>query len=215
MPRLLAALFETSTSADDALRTMLEAGIARDRIALVGTDRAGGSEMAPFRETPTGGDAHGLRRLGLPTEDVRLFEQGLGRGHVLMTARVEDDAVGEAIRILEMFDPVDLDRRSAERREAAVGDETGGIDVGAPLGADLAAGMGPGNTNLASVPGAGTLVDDTSSLGTADLRSSVPNPAGRDGSTLPTGGRAAEERAGAPGVRELVAGRVRSYPSIA
>src|SRR3712207_7360793 len=67
--------------------------------------------------------------------------------------------------------PADLDRRTeAASGRTAAGAPQGGVDVGAPLGAGLTAGMGQGNTNLESMPGAGAMADDTSTLGTADLR---------------------------------------------
>ena len=83
------------------------------------------------------------------------------------------------------------------------------MDVGAPLGAGLTAGMGQGNTNLESMPGAGTMADDTSTLGTADLRTDEMGAGDQGRSTGAVGGRRSEERAGAPGVREL-GRRVRS-----
>ena len=74
--------------------------------------------------------------------------------------------------------------------------------------------MGQGNTNLESVPGTGAMAGDTSTLGTADLRTDEMSTGDQGRSTVALGDRRSEERAGAPGVRELGAGRrVRSYGS--
>ena len=47
------------------------------------------------------------------------------------------------------------------------------------------------------------MADDPSVLGTADRPADKVEPADQGGSTMPTGQRRAEERAGAPGVLEL------------
>lgn len=201
MPRMIAALFDDRATAERALQTMIQAGIARDRIAITGGTQGGGSEMAPFRDEP--GDQAPALSLPLPDEDLRLFGQGLRRGCVLISARVDNDDFEEAIRLVEMFDPVDLDRRSEDWRDRASGAVHAGVDVGGPLGAGLAAGSSGATSNVESVPGMGAMADDASTLGTADLRTTETTLSDEGRSAMPTGGRNADERAGAPGVMEL------------
>jgi hypothetical protein len=148
----------------------------------------------------------------VPAEDRASFEAGLRRGGAVLVAEITGD-LQEAIRIVETFEPSDLDGRTeqAQRGQAGGAGVGEGVDVGAPLAAGLTAGMGQGNTNLESMPGAGTMADDTSTLGTADLRTREMSTGDQGRSAVPAGGRRSEERAGAPGVRELARGRVRSY----
>lgn len=133
-----------------------------------------------------------------------MFEAGLRRGCALVSVRIDSGNVEQAVRVLEMFDPVDLDRRSEEWRQGgATAGAREGVDVGGPLGAGLTAGSGQGNTNIESVPGMGGMSGDTSALGTADLRTSEMSLSDQGRSTVAAGDRRTEERAGAPGVNEL------------
>jgi hypothetical protein len=152
----------------------------------------------------------------VPAADRASFEAGLRRGGSVLVAEIVGNPE-EAVRIVETFEPSDLDGVEASRLQAGVGT---GVDVGAPLGAGLTAGMGQGNTNLESMPGAGAMADDTSTLGTADLRTDEMGTGDQGRSAVPVGARRSEERAGAPGVRELGGrqqgsggSRVRSYGS--
>ena len=116
MPHIVAALFEDHAQAQRALQAMMEAGVARDRIALLG--RHEGSEVSAisgFRELSARDDTLvELHDLPLPQEDLRLFEQGLRHGCALISARVERSNLDAAIQVIEMFDPLDLDRHSRE-----------------------------------------------------------------------------------------------------
>lgn len=202
MPRLIAAVYADRGNADRALQALIAGGVARDRIELAGGDRHPSSELAPGREVP---QSPGLVALGLPEADRRLFEGALARGQVLVSARLADDRDGDrAAQILEMFDPVDLDARSARAGGAQGGGGIGaGVDVGAPLGAGLTAGSGMGTDNVSATPGLGTLTDDTSTLGTADLGTQGMSLSDQGLSATPTGGRRGDARAGEPGVNEL------------
>jgi uncharacterized protein (TIGR02271 family) len=51
-------------------------------------------------------------------DDRPAYEEGLRRGHFLLTAQVDDDLADEAVRILEESDAVDVDRRVEEWRSA-------------------------------------------------------------------------------------------------
>jgi hypothetical protein len=205
MPRLVAAVFADRGNADRALQALIAEGVARDHIQLAGGEAHPSSELAPAREIPKALDLVGL---GLPEEDRRLFEGALARGQVLVSVRLANDHDGSrATQILEMFDPVDLDARSAESSGASRGGGIGqGVDVGAPLGAGLTAGSGRGTDNVSAAPGMGTLTDDTSTLGTADVGTQGMSLSDQGLSATPTGGRRGDARAGAPGVNELAGG---------
>jgi hypothetical protein len=203
MPHIIAALFQDYATAQRALQAMMEAGVTRDRIAIVG-ENAGHqvSSVSGFRELSARDDAMAeLHDLPLPDEDRRLFEEGLRQGHVLISARVDRANMEEAVSVIDMFDPLDVDRESAAWNRGA---GAGGADLGAPLGAGLTGGGDAGQTNTAAVPGMGTMTDRTDDIGAAELRTdeTATNDMGLS-STTATGGRRPEERAERPGVLEL------------
>jgi hypothetical protein len=211
MPQIVAALFADQGQAQRALQALMGSGVARDRIAIVGEGEGREvSSISGFRELSARDDVLAeLHDLPLPDEDLQLFEDGLRRGHVLMSARVDRDNMEEAMRVIDMFDPIDVDRESESwaRERGGSGPNAGGADVGAPLAAGLTAGMGTGTTNTPAVPGMGTMTDHTHDVGSADLRTTEAGQSGESdlglSTTTATGQRRAEERAGRPGVLDL------------
>lgn len=135
--------------------------------------------------------------------DRRRFQGALARGQVLVSARLADDRDGDrAAQILEILDPVDLDARSAQAGGGQGGGIGASVDVGAPLGAGLTGGHRYRHRQGAT-PGMGTLTDDTSTIGTADLGAEGMSLSDQGLSATPTGGRRGDARAGEPGVNEL------------
>ena len=217
MPRIVTALFESRASAERALAALIGSGIARDRIAVVGEpDGQGVTQNMGFSQVGARDDTlAALHDLPLPAEDMQLFEHGIRQGHALLSARLDMHEMERAIATVEMFDPVDLDRRSTEwqgEHGSAVGGPLhAGIDVGAPLGEGLSptAGAMAGQTNTSTIPGMGSLADGTHDSGSADLQTGELGPGKRGAdSTVPTGGRA-NQRAGMEGVLELAPGGAR------
>ena len=208
MPHIITALFDSQAQAQRALQAMMQAGVTRDRVAVIGgTEGSDTSSISGFRELSARDDTLvELNDLPLPDEDLRLFEQGLQRGCALLSARVERSNVEEAIQVIEMFDPIDLDRDSAawgSGRSAGSSPSEAGVDLGAPLGAGLTGGTSSATTNVEAAPGMSAMADDPSILGTSDLQTEEADLGDQGRSTMPTGQRRAEERAGAPGVLEL------------
>ncbi|RDI62582.1 hypothetical protein [Microvirga subterranea] len=192
MPRIVTALFQDHSQAHQALQALMEMGIAQSHITAIGFSEAREvSSISGFRSLTPSDDARAeIGGLDLPQSDLHLFERKLRQGCALIAARVDRDRLDEAVRVLEMFNPLDLD---SETREA-VGDRSSGADAGAPLGAGLTAGATAGMTNADALPGMGTLTNATDELGTADLGA---------GNTTATGDRRDTERADRPGVNEL------------
>ena len=127
MPEMIAALFAERARAESALQSLLESEIAPDRLVSAGVNEGRQvSSISGFRTlSPSDDFGAALADLQLPPEDVRLFGRGLQRGLTLVAARVDRSAVGDAVRRLEIFDPVDLDRGSREWAEAdGVADQT-------------------------------------------------------------------------------------------
>lgn len=204
MPHIITALFENHAQAQRALQAMMEAGVTRDRIAIVGGGHGTEvSSISGFRELSARDDTLvELHDLPLPEDDLRQFEQGLRRGGTLLSARVDRDQVEEAIQVIDMFDPVDLDHESQAWAKEMSGNAAG-VDAGAPLGAGLTGGTSAAGTNVESVPGMSAMADDPSVLGTSDLQTDETSLSDQGRTTMPAGQRRAEERAGAPGTLEL------------
>jgi hypothetical protein len=231
VPRTIAALFDSRGNAEGALQALLETGIAGHNSALLACKDARPSELAPGRALAPDHArfAAALREFGLPEGDTADFEEAVRRGGCMLTLRVEAGALDKAIAVLEAFDPVDLDRRSADwRKEAGLGTAgqgaggTGsGVDVGAPLAAGVTAGAGPGTTNTAALPGMAGMAQSTHDAGSADLRTQDLARFDQGSSTRATGETRPEERADAPGTLELRysrdssrTGRVRAYSRV-
>ena len=82
-----------------------------ERLGIIDTDD---------RRVHTGdiGNAFEGRATAPPEPDRRLYEEGVRRGGALLTVNVDDQYADEALRIIEGSNPVDLDAREAEYREA-------------------------------------------------------------------------------------------------
>jgi hypothetical protein len=205
---MITALFRDPAQARQGLQALMEMGVAQNRIIAVGSEDAREiSSISGFRSLSARDDSlAALHDLNLPAADQRLFEQGLRRGHTLIAARIDRDDLDEAVRVLSMFDPVDLDGTSREWLEE---NPTGGqgADVGAPLGAGITGGGTAGTTNTGSLPGMGQMTEGSDALGSGDIRAGDTAQPGRDFSnTTPTGGRRSDERADREGVTELAVG---------
>ncbi|MBB3020274.1 hypothetical protein FHR70_003355 [Microvirga lupini] len=205
MPQMITALFRDPAQARQALQSLLEMGIAQNRIVAVGNEDAREiSSISGFRTLSARDDSmEALHDLHLPDADRRIFEQGLHRGHTMIAAQVDRDNAEEAVRVLEMFDPVDLDGGSREWL-SSTGSEQAGADAGAPLGAGITGGSGGGMTTASSLPGMGLLAEGADDLGTTDLQTDEFAQT-RQGSrsTIGTGARRSDERADREGVNEL------------
>lgn len=205
MPQMIAALFRDPAQASQALQSLLQMGIAQNRIVAVGN--AGAREISSisgFRSLSARDDSmEALHDLNLPVTDQRIFEQGLRRHLTLIAAQVDRDNAEEAVRVLEMFDPVDLDGSSREWLQES-GSNRSGADAGAPLGAGITGGSGAGTTTTSTLPGMGQMAEGADDLGTTDLRTDEFAQTNQgSSSTVGTGSRRSDERADREGVNEL------------
>jgi len=212
MSQMITALFREPAQARQGLQSLIEMGIAQNRIVAVGNEDAREiSSISGFRTLSVPDDSmEALHDLKLPESDKRIFEQGLHRGCTLIAVQVDRDNFEEAVRVLEMFDPVDLDGSSREWLSAN-GSDQAGADVGAPLAAGITGGSGGGMTTTSTLPGMGLMAEGADDLGTADLRTDEMAQSNQGSSTtVGTGSRRGDERADREGVNELA---VDSRPS--
>jgi hypothetical protein len=202
---MITALFRDAAQARQGLQSLLEMGIAQNRIVAVGNEDAREiSSISGFRTLSARDDSmEALHDLHLPESDKRIFEQGLHKGCTLIAVQVDRDNFDEAVRVLEMFDPVDLDGSSREWLASNSTDHAG-ADVGAPLGAGITGGSGGGTTTTGALPGMGLMAEGADDLGTTDLRTDEFAQTNQGSSTtVGTGSRRSDERADREGVNEL------------
>jgi hypothetical protein len=201
MPRIVTALFKDRAQAQQALQALIAMGIAQSRINGIGFAAAREvPSISGFRTLTPSDDARAeLGGLGLPQSELRAFERGLNRGGALIAARVDADRMDEAVRTLEMFDPLELD---PETEASAASAQAGGV-VEAPLAAGLTGGAAGGMTNTDALPGMGQMTNATDALGTADSRTRESAQPGVGAESTAAGGRRETERADLPGVNEL------------
>lgn len=204
MPQMITALFREPAQARQALQALLEMGIAQHRIVAVGSEDAREiSSISGFRALSARDDSlEALHSLNLPDRDLRVFEKGLREGCTMIAAQVDHNGVEEAARVLEMFDPVDLDSSSQEQLDQN-GDRNRGTGPGAPLGAGITGGAQAGQTNTGSLPGMGLMSEGADDLGSADLRAGEGQPNAGANTTTGTGARRSDERADREGVNDL------------
>jgi hypothetical protein len=205
MSQMIAALFESRARAEEALAALIGTGLARDRLHIIGGGEGGdAATMSSAEEIAAGaGDPAELSGLGLPEEDASAFAAGLSGGGAVLAVRVDEAEIDETIRVVDTFEPIDLDARTEERRESGSGGPAG-ADAGGALGAGLSAGGMGSQTNTGAVPGMGAMTEGTNAVGSGDLRTGEASLSdGGGSSTTATGARRGDERAGAPGALEL------------
>lgn len=64
----------------------------------------------------TGGIIGGLTDLGVPEENAQYYAEGIRRGGTLVSVRVPDDRTNDAVEILNLHNPVDINQRLSSWR---------------------------------------------------------------------------------------------------
>lgn len=78
----------------------------------------------------TGGLAGALIEAGIPDEEARLYERGFQQGNVLVLVNAQDRMAEQASRIMNRFDPIDIDRHdwgASTTSEAGMAQRTTGM----------------------------------------------------------------------------------------
>jgi len=139
---------------------------------------ASSSTTTATTERESGGFLDSLANFFMPDDDRSTYSEAVRRGGVLLSARVDDDRVDEAIDVLERSSAVDVDSRAEEWRSS--GWTGGGV-------ASTAAG--------AAGYGAGLREDTSRTTTTAGYDAGATTGTSRDYGTSGTG-RGLGERAG-------------------
>lgn len=111
MSRTLTALFDTRADAEAGRQRLLDARVDADNIKIHDKSSVGEADYSS-REEP--GMWASIKNAFLPDEDRHAYEEGMRRGGFLLTADIDGDDTGEAIRALEDVNGIDIDERASQ-----------------------------------------------------------------------------------------------------
>ena len=103
--RTITALYDSKTDAERAKSLLSQSGISSVDIHAEGASGDSGK---------SGGFLSGLKDMFGGHEDTQTYQEGLRRGHFLLTAQVADNQADTAIRLLDGTNAIDLDRKQSE-----------------------------------------------------------------------------------------------------
>jgi uncharacterized protein (TIGR02271 family) len=117
MPRTITAMFDDRAHADAAVQQLTQhLNIASADIQMHAADATSTSGGTASASSGTGFWAS-LKDLFVPDEDRTTYAEGVRRGSIVVSARVEDSKLEQAMDVLESHGAVDLDTREAEWRQ--------------------------------------------------------------------------------------------------
>lgn len=141
--RTLTAMFKTRGEAERAEQMLAsELGLNRSMIQTspgTGVTDAGYDPARPYEEK---GFFASLKSLTLPEEDRYAYAEGMRRGAVLVSVKVDESQMGRASDVLEHAGAVDLDAQEAEWRKSGWTGYNAAAHGGMSTGAVPAAGQG-------------------------------------------------------------------------
>lgn len=117
MATTITALFDSRSDAEAAKERLRAARVDASNVHL--HDKSSSSFEGSGSSTHQERDLwSSVKNAFLPDEDRHVYEEGVRRGGVLLTADVDDDCVDEAVRALEAANGVDMDDRSRQWRSS-------------------------------------------------------------------------------------------------
>ncbi|RYY17305.1 MAG: hypothetical protein EON55_02470 [Alphaproteobacteria bacterium] len=159
MTRTITALFDDRSDAEAAQERLKQSNVDADHVRIHDKSSEGYSETSRSTHEDRGIWAS-IKNAFLPDEDRHTYEEGVRRGGYLLTADVDDDAVADAVRVLEEANTVDIDERAGDWRSS-------GWDYAPGEAAAVAASYGAGSAPDRSF----TSTDDVASTGTPSIYS--------------------------------------------
>lgn len=148
MSRTITALFDTRADAEAGKQRLIAAHVDASNINIQDQSNMG-SDYSTHQDRGVWGST---KNAFLPDEDRHTYEEGLRRGGVLLTADIDGDDAGAAVKALESADSVDIDERAGKWRSEGWG------GAAATAGA---ASTGASSTGKSSTGSASFASDDT------------------------------------------------------
>ena len=117
MTRTITALFDDRSDAQAAQARLQQSRVDAGSVRIHDKSSHGYSETAHSTHEDRGIWAS-IKNAFLPDEDRHTYEEGVRRGGYLLTADVDDDAVADAVRVLEEANTVDIEERASSWRSS-------------------------------------------------------------------------------------------------
>jgi stress response protein YsnF len=115
--RLVTALFDSRSAAENAIERLVNAGVPHDRIGLMPGDESEASDEAGASSRPEPRGFWGsLGDWLLPDEDRHLYAEGLSRGGYLISVTTGDEHYARVMAILDSADAIDIDEQAESWR---------------------------------------------------------------------------------------------------
>jgi stress response protein YsnF len=115
--RLVTALFDSRSAAENTIERLVNAGVPHDRIGLMPGDESEASDEAGASSRPEPRGFWGsLGDWLLPDEDRHLYAEGLSRGGYLISVTTGDEHYARVMAILDSEDAIDIDERAESWR---------------------------------------------------------------------------------------------------
>ena len=139
MSRTITAMFKTRADAEAARDRLTAAGIHAANVNVVDQSTSGYSTDSYSRASTTTehrGIWASIKNAFLPDDDRHTYEEGVRRGHVVLTADVDEDRADEAVRALEDANSIDIDEETASWRKTGWTGPATAAGLGTGVGAD-------------------------------------------------------------------------------
>jgi uncharacterized protein YjbJ (UPF0337 family) len=117
MTRTITALFDDRSDAEAAQERLKQSRVDADHIRIHDKQSEGYHETGHSTHEHRGIWAS-IKNAFLPDNDRHTYEEGVRRGGHLLTVDVDDDAVADAVRVLEEANTVDIDERAQTWRSS-------------------------------------------------------------------------------------------------
>ena len=115
--RMVTALFDRRSDAENAIGRLVNAGVPQDRIGLMPGDESDASDDAGASSRPEPRGFWGsLGDWLLPDEDRHVYAEGLSRGGYLISVTTGDEPYARVMAILDSEDAIDVDERAESWR---------------------------------------------------------------------------------------------------
>ncbi len=115
MSRTITAMFDTRADAEAAKNRLEAASLQVSHVDVTDSDSAGytGTNVGTGTTSPESqGFWSSLKSAFSPGDDRHVYEEGIRRGHALLTATVHDDDADKAVDILDNANSVDIDGKA-------------------------------------------------------------------------------------------------------
>jgi len=162
--RTVTAMYDTRGAAETARDGLVSLGISSSAVSIRGSESSSSSSTTTSSGTEDRGFWAELKDLFVPDEDRATYAEGLKRGGYLLSARVPEGMVDEALDVLERSDPVDIDERSESWRQSGWSSDEASSSYASTTGGYT--GMGAAGAATGAAAGTAGYVEETTTATT-------------------------------------------------